>query len=65
MAFPDITPLWITLLVIVVIGAIPALVLGFVANRFISALDRKWQREAERDTIRAEADRLNRTFINR
>jgi hypothetical protein len=65
MAFPDLTPLWIFLCVSLVVAIVPALVFGWVANRFISVLDRKWQREAESDTIRAEADRLNRPFTNR
>ncbi|HEY6227872.1 MAG TPA: hypothetical protein VI282_12185 [Verrucomicrobiae bacterium] len=65
MGFPDLTPLWIFLFVSVVVATVPSLVFGFVVNRFINILDRKWQREAERDTIRAEADRLNRPFTNR
>ena len=65
MGFPDLTPLWVVLSVFAVIGCVPAIVFGVVASRFINVLDRKWQREAERDTIRAEADRLNRPFTNR
>jgi hypothetical protein len=65
MGFLDLTPFWIFLCCATVVGCVPSIVFGVVANRFINVLDRKWQRDAERDTIRAEADRLNRPFTNR
>ena len=61
----DMTPLWIWLVPAGVITCIPVVAICYTLNRFIDALDRKWQRDSERDTISADADRLNRPFTVR
>jgi hypothetical protein len=61
----DLTPYYVLMAVIAVVGSVPALAFCWICNRFFNVLDRKWQRDAERDTVKADADRLNRPFTNR